>query len=210
MPGRTLGAYLAKAIVALSFPLALLIVYLSGGFPAGYPSGVGFFGDPYFYGMWLMPFLSVYEIVYILFVHRPRRVSDYLASALCLLSLLLNAYLFLYPFSGSDYFASRAAREVASYAAAAAGPLMSFSYLAGASLSFFRYSEENELWTREGKGKTAYLSFLAGLGAVVLAFVLFLAIYPAVGPSSTGSGSSVPVRLYLDILEGRRGAAFYS
>ena len=210
MPGRTLGAYLAKAIIALSFPLALLIVYLSGGFPAGYPSGVGFFGDPYFYGIWLMPFLSVYEIVYVLFVHRPRRVSDYLAAALCLMSLLLNAYLFLYPFSGNYYFASRAAREVASYAAAAAGPLMSFFYLAGASLSFFLYSEENELWTREGKGKTAYLSFLAGLGAVVLAFVLFLILYPALGPSSTGSGSSEPVRYYAAALERSRRTAFFA
>ena len=84
----------------------------------------------------------------------------------------------------------------ASYAAAAAGPLMSLFYLAGDGLSFFLYREDNERLTKEGSGKTSYFAFLGVLGAVVLIGILFLAIYPSVSPASPGYGSSSEVLPY--------------
>ena len=145
--------------------------------------------------MYVMPFLSLYSLAYLLFVHRPRSWADYLSAVLFFMGLAFNVYLLVFFYGGRAYFGSPRGLA-ASYAAAAAGPLMSLFYLAGDSLSFFLYREDNERLTKEGSGKTSYLTFLGVLGAVVLIGILFLAIYPSVSPASPGYGSSSEVLPY--------------
>lgn len=192
---NTLASFLVRVLIAFSFLLAFLLVLICGGYEGGYVNYVGLPNNVYLYAMYVMPFLSLSSLVYLLFVHRPRSWADYLSAVLFLIGLAFNAYLFVFFYGGRAYFGSPRG-IAASYAAAAAGPLMSLFYLAGDGLSFFLYREDNERLTREGSGKTSYLAFLGILGAVVLIGILFLAIYPSVSPASPGYGSSSEVLPY--------------
>ena len=192
---NTLAFFLVRVLIAFSFLLAFLLVLICGGYEGGYVNYVGLPNNVYLYAMYAMPFLSLYSLAYLLFVHRPRSWADYLSAVLFFLGLAFNAYLFVFFYGGRAYFGSPRGMA-ASYAAAAAGPLMSLFYLAGEGLSFFLYREDNERLTKEGSGKTSYFAFLGILGAVVLIGILFLAIYPAVSPVSHGYGSSSEVLPY--------------
>ena len=192
---NTLAFFLVRVLIAFSFLLAFLLVLICGGYEGGYVNYVGLPNNVYLYAMYVMPFLSLYSLVYLLFVHRPRSWADYLSAVLFLIGLAFNVYLLVFFYGGRAYFGSPRGMG-ASYAAAAAGPLMSLFYLAGDGLSFFLYREDNERLTREGSGKTSYFAFLGVLGAVVLIGILFLAIYPAVSPVSHGYGSSSEVLPY--------------
>ena len=191
---NTLAFFLVRVLIAFSFLLAFLLVLICGGYEGGYVNYVGLPNNVYLYAMYVMPFLSLYSLAYLLFVHRPRSWADYLSAVLFLIGLAFNAYLLVFFYVGRSYFARPRGME-ASYAAAA-GPLMSLFYLAGDGLSFFLYREDNERLTREGSGKTSYLAFLGVLGAVVLIGILFLAIYPSASPASPGYGSSSEVLPY--------------
>lgn len=192
---NTLAFFLVRVLIAFSFLLAFLLVLICGGYEGGYVNYVGLPNNVYLYTMYVMPFLSLSSLAYLLFVHRPRSWADYLSAVLFFLGLAFNAYLFVFFYGGRAYFGSPRGMA-ASYAAAAAGPLMSLFYLAGEGLSFFLYREDNERLTKEGSGKTSYFAFLGILGAVVLIGILFLAIYPAVSPVSHGYGSSSEVLPY--------------
>lgn len=192
---NTLAFFLVRVLIAFSFLLAFLLVLICGGYEGGYVNYVGLPNNVYLYAMYVMPFLSLSSLVYLLFVHRPRSWADYLSAVLFLIGLAFNVYLLVFFYGGRAYFGSPRGLA-ASYAAAAAGPLMSLFYLAGDSLSFFLYREDNERLTKEGSGKTSYLTFLGVLGAVVLIGILFLAIYPSVSPASPGYGSSSEVLPY--------------
>ena len=192
---KSFKAFLVRIIIAFSFLLAFLLVLICGGYEGGYVNYVGLPNNVYLYAMYVMPFLSLYSLAYLLFVHRPRSWADYLSAVLFFMGLAFNVYLLVFFYGGRAYFGSPRGLA-ASYAAAAAGPLMSLFYLAGDSLSFFLYREDNERLTKEGSGKTSYLAFLGVLGAVVLIGILFLAIYPAVSPVSHGYGSSSEVLPY--------------
>ena len=192
---KSFGAFLVRTIIAFSFLLAFLLVLICGGYEGGYVNYVGLPNNVYLYAMYVMPFLSLYSLVYLLFVHRPRSWADYLSAVLFFIGLAFNVYLLVFFYGGRAYFGSPRGLA-ASCAAAAAGPLMSLFYLAGDGLSFFLYREDNERLTREGSGKTSYLAFLGVLGAVVLIGILFLAIYPSVSPASPGYGSSSEVLPY--------------
>lgn len=192
---NTLAFFLVRVLIAFSFLLAFLLVLIFGGYEGGYVNYVGLPNNVYLYAMYVMPFLSLYSLVYLLFVHRPRSWADYLSAVLFFLGLAFNAYLLVFFYGGRAYFGSPRGMG-ASYAAAAAGPLMSLFYLAGEGLSFFLYREDNERLTKEGSGKASYFAFLGILGAVVLIGILFLAIYPSVSPASPGYGSSSEVLPY--------------
>ena len=192
---KSFKAFLVRIIIAFSFLLAFLLVLICGGYEGGYVNYVGLPNNVYLYAMYVMPFLSLYSLAYLLFVHRPRSWADYLSAVLFLIGLAFNVYLLVFFYGGRAYFGSPRGLA-ASYAAAAAGPLMSLFYLAGDGLSFFLYREDNERLTKEGSGKTSYLAFLGILGAVVLIGILFLAVYPSVSPASPGYGSSSEVLPY--------------